>query len=156
MGVAFERLTEALADYGSSNMGCMWNCPGPGHPHGDQHRSLSVTENDRGVALYCHTGCTNEEITGELKLTMSDLFNEPLETVSHEVARYQYVNGDGEVLFAKIRYEPKSFSVIHRNGAGVWEKGLGDARRVLYNLPRVKEAIAHKETIFVCEGEKDV
>lgn len=154
MGTAFERVTEALTDYGSTCRGYMWNCPGAAHGRGDQNRSLSVLNAADRVLLNCHMGCTAEEVAGELRMTLSDLFDEPLEMVSHEVARYNYVNGDGEILFAKVRYEPKSFSLVHLNGSG-WVNGLGEARRVLYNLPRVKEAVAHKETLYVCEGEKD-
>jgi 5S rRNA maturation endonuclease (ribonuclease M5) len=104
--------------------------------------------------MMCHAGCDVKDIVAEIGLAMTDLFDEPLEKVSQEVARYHYTNLDGDILFTKIRYEPKKFSIGHENGNG-WEWGLGDARRVLYRLPEVKAAIARRETIYVVEGEKD-
>lgn len=154
MGEALKRIVAALINYGSSNHGSMWNCPGTAHEHGDVHKSLSVTQGNSGAVLHCHMGCPADEIAEVIGLSMAELFDEPLEHVSHEVAQYNYCNLDGEILFAKVRYEPKSFSVKHPNGMG-WEKGLGSARRVLYRLPEVKRAIALGETVYVVEGEKD-
>ena len=37
-----------------------------------------------------------------------------------------------------------------------WRWQLGDTRRVLYRLPKVIEAIADGEVIYIAEGEKDV
>ena len=46
--------------------------------HDDTNNSLSVGESDDGwVLLYCHAGCTIEEITTALKLTVADLFPAP-------------------------------------------------------------------------------
>jgi 5S rRNA maturation endonuclease (ribonuclease M5) len=152
MGEALERVVAALINYGSSNQGNMWNCPGSSHSRGDERKSLSVTGDKQGAGLYCHMGCTADDIAETIGLSMADLFDEPLAT--REVAHYNYVNLDGEILFVKTRYEPKGFAVFHPNGSGL-EKGLGGAKRVLYRLPEVKRAIALGETIFVCEGEKD-
>lgn len=154
MGLALDRVTTALNEYGSSQRGTQWNCPGPSHEKGDEHRSLQVTRNNVGAGLYCHMGCSAEEIVDTIGLRMTDLFDEEAVPVSIEVARYHYVNLDGEVLFTKVRYEPKTFKIGHTNGAG-WEWGLGNARRILYNLPEVKHAIALSQTIYVVEGEKD-
>lgn len=154
MGLALDRVTTALNEYGSSQRGTQWNCPGPSHEKGDEHRSLQVTRNNVGAGLYCHMGCSAEEIVDTIGLRMTDLFDEQQPNGHREIAQYNYYTTDGEILFAKVRYEPKSFSVKHPNGAG-WEKGLGGARRVLYRLPEVKEAITRHETIYVVEGEKD-
>jgi 5S rRNA maturation endonuclease (ribonuclease M5) len=154
MGAAFEKVTAALVKWGSERRGPNWNCPGPLHAQGDTHPSLTVGQGERGVVLNCKLGCDTRDIAEAIGLSMQELFDEALESISREVARYSYVNNDGEVLFAKIRYDPKSFSIVHPNGSG-WEKGLGDARRVLYNLPDVKRAIILEETIYIVEGEKD-
>lgn len=43
--------------------------------HDDRVSSLSISEGDDGRALlYCHAGCTIEDVVGELGLDMSDLF----------------------------------------------------------------------------------
>lgn len=151
MGAALDRVTVALTDYGSSRRGKNWNCPGPLHEHGDEHRSLSVTENGTGAGLYCHAGCTAADICDAIGLRVSDLFTE--ENVGqHEVAEYKYCDEIGTVLFVKIRYEPKTFALKQPDGQ--W--GLNGARRVLYRLPELLEAITLGQVVYCVEGEKDV
>lgn len=70
------------------------------------------------------------------------------------VAEYIYVDSDGIPLHKKIRYEPKSFSQEHFTPDG-WRPGLGGVETVLYNLPRVLEAIRLGKAVFIVEGEKD-
>ena len=70
------------------------------------------------------------------------------------VAEYIYVDSDGIPLHKKIRYEPKSFSQEHFTPDG-WRPGLGGVETVLYNLPRVLEAIKLGKAVFIVEGEKD-
>jgi 5S rRNA maturation endonuclease (ribonuclease M5) len=98
-------------------------------------------------------GCDVKDIVSALGLEMKDLFDAQ-EDQRREVARYNYCDEQGNVVFAKLRYEPKSFMVVHPNGGG-WTPGIGDAPRVLYRLPDVKAAIANGQTIYVVEGEKD-
>ena len=151
---AVDRVIEALHAAGSSQRyGGNWNCPGTGHPDGDRNPSLHLTSNGKGVAVTCHRGCDTKEIVEILGLEMSDLFDEPIER--REVARYPYLDESGEVLFAKVRMEPKDFRIRHPNGNGEWVSGLGDIRRVIYNLPSVLKAVESGQRIFVCEGEKD-
>jgi 5S rRNA maturation endonuclease (ribonuclease M5) len=150
---ALTRVTDALISAGSSQrFGGNWHCPGSMHSSGDRNPSLSVSYNGRTVRLKCHTGCSTEDILEILGMTMTDLFDEPL--IRREVARYKYLSGDGEVLFAKIRMEPKDFRIKHPVGDS-WEGGLGDIKRVIYNLPKVLSAARIGETIWVVEGEKD-
>ena len=71
------------------------------------------------------------------------------------VATYDYTDEDGNFLFQAVRFKPKSFAQRVRDGAN-WVWKLGDTRRVLFNLPEVKRAIAEKLWLFLVEGEKDV
>jgi hypothetical protein len=72
------------------------------------------------------------------------------------VAVYDYTDENGELLFAKVRYQPKSFAVKRPDGHGGWIWGLGpDTRRVLYRLPRIVAA-GPEDVIWIAEGEKDV
>jgi hypothetical protein len=72
------------------------------------------------------------------------------------VATYDYTDEAGELLFQVVRKEnPKTFLQRRPNGAGGWTWKLGDTRRVLFNLPRVIEAVSLEQPIIVCEGEKD-
>ena len=71
------------------------------------------------------------------------------------VATYDYVDEEGKLLFQTVRFEPKSFAQRIPKGNG-WEWKLGDTRRVLFNLPKVKKAILDGLWVFLVEGEKDV
>ncbi len=42
--------------------------------HDDRHPSLSIREGDRGVLVKCWVGCTVQEITAALGITVRDLF----------------------------------------------------------------------------------
>jgi putative DNA primase/helicase len=70
------------------------------------------------------------------------------------VAVYDYRNLAGDVEFQKRKIllpdGSKTFRVVRPKGHG-WESGIGDAKRVLYNLPEVVTA----NVVVVCEGEKD-
>jgi putative DNA primase/helicase len=53
--------------------GDQWSalCPA----HGDTNNSLSVGDGDDGrVLLYCHAGCSIDDIVDALDLTLADLF----------------------------------------------------------------------------------
>jgi DNA primase len=63
------------------------------------------------------------------------------------VARYEYRNVDGELVFTVSRCEPKDFTV--RSACG------GHYPRVLYRLPELLAA-DRSATVFLVEGEKDV
>jgi hypothetical protein len=154
MDSAFERVTAALTNWGSVQRGPNWNCPTSNHSRGDVKPSLTITRGGNKVLLHCQMGCSTQDIIAELGLEMTDLFDEEL-AEKQEVARYVYQSAEGKALFAKIRYHPKSFSVVHEVASG-WVSGLGDAQRVLYRLPEVKRAIAEMKPIYIVEGEKDV
>ena len=68
---------------------------------------------------------------------------------------YDYVDEHGEHLFQSIRFEPKGFSQ-RRLVDGKWVWNLNGTRRVLYRLPKIIDAARNGETIYICEGEKDV
>lgn len=152
---AEDRVISALNAAGcSQRYGGNWNCPGPMHGNGDRNPSLHMGYNGRTVALKCHTGCDIRDILSAIGLEMTDLFDEPM--TKPEPVYYRYLDADGEVLFAKLRYEPKRFSIKHPvNGSG-WEDGIPKGTpRVIYNLPQVLAAAKMGETIWVVEGEKD-
>jgi len=115
--------------------------------------SLSIKYSSGKVVLYCHLGCETRDIMEALDLRWDDMFDNPL--TRPEPTYYRYLSPDGEVLFAKLKYFPKRFSIKHPNGNG-WEDGIPQGTpRVLYNLPAVLQAAGNKETIYLVEGEKD-
>lgn len=72
-----------------------------------------------------------------------------------EVARYDYRDESGELLYQKVRYDPKDFRQRAPKPGGGWNYSLKGIEKVLYRLPEVLEADP-EETIFIVEGEKDV
>jgi 5S rRNA maturation endonuclease (ribonuclease M5) len=93
-------------------------------------------------------------------ITMSDLYPPKQHKKLEFVAKYQYLDEHGELLFEKLRYlDPstgrKEFRQRKPDGNGGWEYKLGDTPRVLYNLPKVLEAKTTGLPIWVVEGEKD-
>jgi hypothetical protein len=72
------------------------------------------------------------------------------------VATYDYVNEDGELLYQAVRYDPKDFRQRAPRPDGSWNWSIKGVRRVLYRLTEVMQAVATGQTIYVCEGEKDV
>ena len=69
------------------------------------------------------------------------------------VARYDYRDETGALLYQVERFEPKSFRQRQPDGGGKWIYKLENVRRVLYRLP---ELLKYPDAcVFVCEGEKD-
>ena len=120
--------------------------------HDDTKASLSLKEGDDGKALlFCHAGCDTRDVAEALDLTMSDLFS-----AGHGgllATTYPYTDEAGELLYRVLRYSPKGFSQ-QRYVKGEWVNGMGDVRRVLYQLPELLAAGADTP-VYVCEGEKD-
>ncbi|MER6603889.1 toprim domain-containing protein [Streptomyces parvus] len=152
---AYERVIAALNDHGSKGRGTAWQCVA----HEDRAPSLSVTQSSKGVLINCHAGCATEDVVTALNLTMSDLFDEPLERRQRPqvVAEYSYCDEAGELLYSVRRIEPgyngerKTFRQYAANGTA----GVKGVRRVLYRLPEVIAAAKAGDTIIVVEGEKD-
>jgi uncharacterized protein (DUF927 family)/5S rRNA maturation endonuclease (ribonuclease M5) len=70
------------------------------------------------------------------------------------VAVYGYTDEEARLLFEVVRMEPKTFRQRQPNGKGGWIWSVKGVRLVLY---RLAELLKRKtETIFICEGEKDV
>lgn len=125
--------------------------------HDDRTASLSITRGPDRVLVKCHAGCAVDDVLARVNLTRGDLFDNPPESTRPVVvAEYPYTDETGTVLFVKERREPKDFRVKRPNGSGGWTYSLGDARRVLYRLPQILEAIKDDRPIHVAEGEKDV
>jgi putative DNA primase/helicase len=72
------------------------------------------------------------------------------------VATYPYTDKCGGLLYEKVRYDPKRFSVRRPSGNGGWIWNLDGMPRVLYRLPELSEAVAQDRLIFIAEGEKEV
>jgi len=128
--------------------------------HDDKENSLGITEgNDGRILLKCYAGCATDQICGALGMTVKDLF--PASKTAKRGAKtidvtYDYVDAAGTVVYQVVRYIPKDFRQRRPDGNGGWIWNLEGVERVLYNLPKVLDAIAAGKTIFLVEGEKDV
>lgn len=142
--------------------------------HDDRQSSLSLrVGNDGRAVMFCHAQCSTQAIVAAVGLAMTDLFAGPpplrvapsssaqavqaqgVTTRPKLVKTYDYHDEHGTLLYQVCRFEPKTFRQRRPNGDGGWVWGMGDVQPVLYRLPEIIEAAAHKRRIFVVEGEKD-
>src|SRR5260370_12025925 len=107
----------------------------------------------------CQAGCDTRDVLAALGLAWTDLFDRPRQRQARAprrpITEYRYTDEAGELVFVKVRYEPKDFLVKRPDGSGGWVAKLGDAPRVLYRLPEVTAAVSEGRTVYVVEGEKD-
>ena len=116
-----------------------WSALCPAHE--DKNASLSVADGEDGRCLLkCHAGCDVEAIVGAINLTMADLFakngreasageaSEPSKPHRHVVARYDYTDEAGAMLFQVLRFEPKGFAQRRpvAGHEGEWAWGLSE------------------------------
>lgn len=144
-----DELLECLEHVRRSGTGWVASCPA----HDDRAPSLSITEGDDRLLLFCHAGCRTEDILTELGLSFIDIHSE---IESQIVDTYDYTDAQGNLLYQVVRYEPKDFRVRRPDGNGGWIWNLRGVDRVLFRLPEILAAIAQKEPVYICEGEKDV
>ncbi|HEX3220602.1 MAG TPA: hypothetical protein VHU77_11415 [Candidatus Limnocylindria bacterium] len=148
---AFER--RGLVDKGSYFMGA---CPA----HEDDKRSMTVTVGDTGAMLIkCFAGCRVEDIVEAVGVQMRELWppserpRAPGPAAVKVVARYDYIDEQGVLLYQVERTDPKGFRQRKPEGEG-WSYKLGNVRRVLYRLPEL--LTAKGRPVLLVEGEKDV
>jgi hypothetical protein len=162
-GPAVERVLTALADHGSrveQRGSDTWMAQCPADDHDDRTASLSVAQGDVGAVVCCQAGCdTRTAVLPPLNLGFPDLFDRRREERDRAprrvAAEYRYTDERGELLYVKVRYEPKSFAVKRPDGRGGWTWKIAGARRVLYRLPEVLAAVKAGQPVFLVEGEKD-
>lgn len=153
---ALARLADALAAHGCSVRGNSAQCPGPAHASGDKNPSLSIgpRKDGTGIVIHCHLGCETGAVLEAVGLSQADLFDQPRQPGQRRVAaEYPYIDESGHVLYVKLRFVPKGFSIRQPDG----RPGIGaGTRRVLYHLPQLIKAVSEGRTVYVVEGEKDV
>jgi hypothetical protein len=127
--------------------------------HDDHTPSLSVNQGNEGVVLHCFAGCSNEDVVAKLGITMADLFDKPRQNGQRRILRtHDYVDETDELLYQTVRFEgtgPDRFRQRRPDGNGGWIWNLSGVRRVLYQLPAVREAIEAGKPILLAEGEHD-
>lgn len=127
--------------------------------HKDNRPSLSIKDTDDKILLYCHAGCSVEDILQSIGLTERDLFKESENINTCKPKKqiekiYQYTDIEGNVIHEKVRYSDKSFSNRRiENDKTIWN--MQNVTPVIYNLPKVVQAINKGEAVYLVEGEKD-
>ena len=123
--------------------------------HDDQKASLAVSEDNEKLLLHCHAGCTVDDITKAMGLTMKDLFVTPSAPVGQAkknsapvTVTYDYTDLSGRIVAYKDRKPNKEF---------YWRTAIGKYGRpkpwcYLYNWQNVRNSA----TVWIVEGEKDV
>ncbi len=73
------------------------------------------------------------------------------------IAKYDYVDEHGEVLFQVCRFEPKTFKQRRPDPSAFdgWSWSVKGVRLIPYRLSEVLKAIAEGRTVYIVEGEKD-
>ncbi|MFE2530412.1 AAA family ATPase [Streptomyces sp. NPDC059371] len=154
----YEQIIEGLNAHGSRRSGASgWQCLA----HDDRVASLSVNERDGRALVFCQAGCDTNDVLASIGTSWSQLRPRTDPGKTSWVAKYEYTDERGGVLFVKERGEPKTFRVYRPLTGGRRQYkdvfvGANPARRVLYRLPAVVKAIAEGGTVYVVEGEKDV
>ena len=150
-------IAESLDIHKMGNDG-WYNCCCPIHE--DKRPSMGVKDGEKGSVIFnCLAGCDSKDIAehfkgkgfhvDRIKEEYVETSNQPVKKQHREVCRYPYISVDGELLFEKIRYEPKSFFIVNPTGNGM--NGHGGA---LYGAQYMKDAAG--KTVYIVEGEKDV
>lgn len=132
--------------------------------HDDNDPSMIIFVNERGylIARCLAQNCTWKAIVRAVGLPVQMWFAPELrqgemgsmEQPKKIVATYDYHDENGVVLYQKVRFEPKDFASRRLDPeTRRWLWGLEGVRLVPFQLHRIVSLI--KETIFICEGEKD-
>jgi len=152
MAMTIADVLPLLRDVKKAGDGYIAKCPA----HEDKKASLSIKAGDKvGIVFYCHAGCDSEAVAGALGLSMRDLMGDSkpqANTSKRIVATYDYRDESGTVLFQKVRYEPKGFTIRRPDGRGGWEYNRKGVKLIPYNL----QALLASDYVFLVEGEKDV
>lgn len=131
----------------------------------DNNPSLSIGQGRDGrVLVTCHRGvpCDVNAICDSMGMAVSELMpktTRPEKQKLKLVKNYDYTDENGQLLFQKQRFVDdsgrKTFRQRRKSPAGEWIYNLDGVSPVLYNLPRVIQAKADDQVIWVVEGEKD-
>jgi P4 family phage/plasmid primase-like protien len=133
--------------------------------HHDGKASLTISESNGKLLLYCHAGCDTKDILGAVGLSYSDIGNytppqwrERLEFYKQKKieAVYDYCDEKGRYQYSKIRFEGKEiiYATVDKKGDS-YKLGRTGKRTVLYNLHSLIKAVREGYPVYIVEGEKD-
>ena len=164
---------EAIGARPSGTRG-MFHCPCPGHENGDEKASLSIYRVSgrtvvhgfscdlRGSPVQAAASVWGVSLPDAAARLVAAVGITTLDTrpygsgLGEIVTTYEYTDEEGGYLFEVVRYaHPKDFRQRVRGGDGSYDWSTKGVRRVLYQLPEVRAAVAADVRLFIVEGEKD-
>lgn len=160
-----ELLTYFQVKHKISDSSYQCKCP----THNDEKASLTISEKDGKLLLYCHAGCCTEDILTEVGLNFSDIepnkemftfgWKERLEYGQGKKveAIYDYKDENRAYLYSKVRFEGKIIRYLTIDRANnTYEYCKQKEKATLYHLPELIKSIANGYPVYIVEGEKDV
>lgn len=147
MSATLDYVLRKLTGVERRGAGWMALCPA----HGDKNASLSVKEKDGKILVHCFAGCTLDTVLAALKIDAKKLFSDATQRKRKIVVAYDYFDERGQLLYQKVRYEPKDFRLRQPDGKGGWKWVVESNLRTIYNL----SAVLGATDILITEGEKD-
>ncbi len=136
--------------------------------HNDRNPSLSIRDGDEGVVLYCHAGCSINDVTSSMELNLSDLFHDNKGIKVHKYkqsdhwydegfkeTRYQIKDRAGEPTAEHVRRDwPDKQKLFRWFRDGRWSLGgLSTKELPLYRVEFLPDNPAGV-SVYVTEGEK--
>lgn len=98
-----------------------------------------------------------KETNSKIKLNIATFskIQKDVEYKPSVIARYQYINEDGEVVYEiqRMKNAEQPFYATRPLGNGEYKTGLGKVKTIIYNLPNVLKSKEDGDVIFVTEGE---
>lgn len=118
-----EIVLSKLKKYEKRGGGYVGLCPA----HDDKKASLSVKRGKGGgILLHCFKGCSYQAILAALNLQSSDV-NPPKKPKARIVKTYKYTDAVGNLLYEKVRFDPKDFRQrrFDHTGRSIWFLSAG-------------------------------
>ena len=136
---------------------CPFHPDGQGNP--PHSPNLVIKPGNKGAAYVwacpvCNEGGTLLQLADRLRETGIMPPRDGQKPSSRIVAKYDYRDEEGRLLYQVCRWADKAFPQRRKGHNGKWIWGLGDTRRVPYRLPELLAADPG-EWVLIPEGEKD-
>ncbi len=150
---ALFRVLGQLGEFKAASDGYQAHCPGPAHKRGDKRPSLSVgVGGDGRVLLYCHGGCSVEDICTAIGITTADLFDRGPH--GGAIRRFPMIGADGSRRAIHVREDTATGKLLHWEQAN-GKRGLNGTPLADLPLYRLPDLLASEpgSTVYVTEGE---
>jgi len=148
-----KNIAESLGVHKCSSEGWfLCKCP----IHEDNKPSLSIKDGDNGSVIFnCFAGCESKDIADYFKSKGFAVHRETAlqaaQQIRRKVCTYSYIDEHGELLYEKIRFDPKQFLITNP----VTGSGINGHKHALYGRNKLV-GLKKGDIVYITEGEKDV